>query len=332
MDVPNKKDPALKSKGEKNQNFLQRWKKEIDWDRRVKAVCKPCWELKYCPYGPLVEKFPLCVPPDERSCRIFGHHCPVFYVAEPFTETRELRNISRSIPRSMQFRVLKRDNQICSMCAKPVLDEDIHFDHIIPWSKGGPTEENNIRLLCADCNRKKGVKFEEDHLVSSIVEHGSYRMDSDFINLLSIFVADAHEWRAQKGHFPNGQEVCKIVGVKKKTAFEDRMAEVVTDLQTLFSGKSPSELKAKVFRALSERWGFGASGTVQKLAPVARKYSMEVSELVSAEMSLVRRLGWPVKDTSTERAKWARTQASACSRRCRMLPLIHSVTLTAQEI
>ena len=22
-------------------------------------VCKPCWELKYCPYGPLVEDFPL---------------------------------------------------------------------------------------------------------------------------------------------------------------------------------------------------------------------------------------------------------------------------------
>lgn len=26
---------------------------------RTKVVCKPCWELKYCPYGPLVEDFPL---------------------------------------------------------------------------------------------------------------------------------------------------------------------------------------------------------------------------------------------------------------------------------
>jgi hypothetical protein len=26
-------------------------------------VCKPCWELRYCPYGPLVEYFPL--PSDE---------------------------------------------------------------------------------------------------------------------------------------------------------------------------------------------------------------------------------------------------------------------------
>src|SRR5438128_2577852 len=23
------------------------------------SVCKPCWELKYCPYGPLVEFYPL---------------------------------------------------------------------------------------------------------------------------------------------------------------------------------------------------------------------------------------------------------------------------------
>lgn len=27
-----------------------------------KQPCKPCWELKYCPYGPLVEYFPLLTP------------------------------------------------------------------------------------------------------------------------------------------------------------------------------------------------------------------------------------------------------------------------------
>src|SRR6266699_37289 len=30
---------------------------------RLKSpVCKPCWELKYCPYGPLVEYFPIGGP------------------------------------------------------------------------------------------------------------------------------------------------------------------------------------------------------------------------------------------------------------------------------
>lgn len=26
---------------------------------QIRKYCKPCWELKYCPYGPLVEQFPL---------------------------------------------------------------------------------------------------------------------------------------------------------------------------------------------------------------------------------------------------------------------------------
>src|SRR5262245_55351663 len=29
-------------------------------------VCKPCWELRYCPYGPLVEQSPL-LPPTRDS-------------------------------------------------------------------------------------------------------------------------------------------------------------------------------------------------------------------------------------------------------------------------
>ena len=29
------------------------------WKSKTQRVCKPCWELKYCPYGPIVEDFPL---------------------------------------------------------------------------------------------------------------------------------------------------------------------------------------------------------------------------------------------------------------------------------
>lgn len=108
-----------------------------EWKKRTKHICKPCWELKYCPYGPLVEQFPLFGPTQkeavehneflkkqlskkaykgwrkklfekevkefnikeyakkhskediEKSCTIFGHICPVFFVNEPFTETEE---------------------------------------------------------------------------------------------------------------------------------------------------------------------------------------------------------------------------------------------------
>jgi hypothetical protein len=36
-----------------------------DWGERLRRVCKPRWELKYCPYGPLVEQSPLL--PQERA-------------------------------------------------------------------------------------------------------------------------------------------------------------------------------------------------------------------------------------------------------------------------
>jgi hypothetical protein len=36
-----------------------------DWRERKTRVCKPCWELKYCPYGPLVEQSPILPAPRE---------------------------------------------------------------------------------------------------------------------------------------------------------------------------------------------------------------------------------------------------------------------------
>lgn len=284
---------------------LQRWAEQIGWKRRVRAVCKPCWELKYCPYGPLVEEFPLPEKDDERSCRIFGHHCPVFYVAE-LTETRELRTITRNIPRPIQFRVLKRDNPICAVCKLPVLDADIHFDHIIPWSKGGPTAEHNIRLLCSACNRKRGNAFEAEHLVSSFVEHVSEPADAGFVDLLRQFMADAHDWKGKHGGLPNPDEVCIIVGVRKATVSEQSMSQLVKDLEVFFASSAPREISGRVFRALKQRWGFGRDRKVVRLAVAAEAGGVSVDTLITAEAELVRRLGWPVKNTAQERRKWGR--------------------------
>ena len=180
-----------------------------DWENRTRNVCKPCWELKYCPYGPLVEEFPLLPPirdeaiahneflkdqlehnaydkertekfkreieefdpndyPEkhdpivlEKSCTIFGHLCPVFFVNEPLTETIERRRIGRYIPRHIIIRVVRRDNNQCQVCGKILKDDEIEFDHIIPISKGGSTEEHNLRLTCFKCNRDKSNEYEQ---------------------------------------------------------------------------------------------------------------------------------------------------------------------------
>jgi 5-methylcytosine-specific restriction endonuclease McrA len=83
-------------------------------------------------------------------------------VSEPFTETGKLRNVTRHIPRSVLIRVIRRDNSTCQVCGKHLLDPEIQIDHIIPLTKGGPSIESNLRVICSDCNLKKSnfVKFD----------------------------------------------------------------------------------------------------------------------------------------------------------------------------
>ena len=176
------------------------------------SVCKPCWELKYCPYGPLVEYFPAAggdmtpeqararyeeilatiasgkstteeeiwgdigdlhyvrpglweelqaYEPEDVTCRIFGHVCPVFFTQSGATETNIGRPEGRYIPRDVMFKIVRRDNHICQVCHTYVPDNQVEFDHIIPFSKGGATTVDNLRLLCRACNRKKSNALDE---------------------------------------------------------------------------------------------------------------------------------------------------------------------------
>ena len=92
----------------------------------------------------------------EASCREFGHLCPAYFVSEPFTETTEGRKHTRNISQPTIIRVARRDNNTCQICGTILLDRDIEIDHIIPYSRGGTSEESNLRVTCLECNRKKG--------------------------------------------------------------------------------------------------------------------------------------------------------------------------------
>lgn len=65
---------------------------------------------------------------------------------------------SRIIPANVKFEVWKRDNGKCVVCGSTT---NLHFDHIIPFSKGGSSlVAKNIQLLCAKHNLEKRDKIQ----------------------------------------------------------------------------------------------------------------------------------------------------------------------------
>lgn len=65
--------------------------------------------------------------------------------------------VGRSGSRTANWRqraiVLMRDGAKCQLCgATPQSGARLHIDHVIPWSKGGETVLENLRVLCEQCN------------------------------------------------------------------------------------------------------------------------------------------------------------------------------------
>lgn len=62
---------------------IQYWNPKMGFGRETAPKASmPCKKLRYCPYGPLVEQYPLLQKPNIHSCKIYGHQCPVYYAKE----------------------------------------------------------------------------------------------------------------------------------------------------------------------------------------------------------------------------------------------------------
>ncbi|MCG6162172.1 homing endonuclease associated repeat-containing protein, partial [Leptospira bandrabouensis] len=91
-------------------------------------------------------------PSDENSVEeLIGKSSPNDLTSEPIIKHKTKRYPSERL----KVQVLMRDGNKCKLCGITLTGDNIHFDHIIPWSKGGETVLENLQVLCSKHNLAK---------------------------------------------------------------------------------------------------------------------------------------------------------------------------------
>ncbi len=77
------------------------------------------------------------------------------------SKTKEIqtKQVSRNLPNSLRFKILRRDNHTCQYCGRKAPQVILHVDHIIPWSIVREHKEDNLVTACSECNLGKSNKF-----------------------------------------------------------------------------------------------------------------------------------------------------------------------------
>jgi hypothetical protein len=97
---------------------------------------------------------------DGRKIFKFKLHVTNKTINEKERRVGELKDLNhnRMIPTSVKLEVWKRDKGHCVKCGS---DNNLHFDHILAFAKGGTSlKAENIQLLCARHNLQKSDRFE----------------------------------------------------------------------------------------------------------------------------------------------------------------------------
>lgn len=67
--------------------------------------------------------------------------------------------------RFSRINIMLRDHYTCQYCGKRFPRSKLNIDHVIPRSRGGKTEWENVVTSCHNCNHRKGNRMpEEVHL------------------------------------------------------------------------------------------------------------------------------------------------------------------------
>lgn len=86
----------------------------------------------------------------------FGHETLTGLSGHPGIPAPVGQRVGRFISQDVKIAVSVRDGGRCRQCGSR---DQLHFDHVIPVSRGGANTPANVQLLCGSCNRAKSAKL-----------------------------------------------------------------------------------------------------------------------------------------------------------------------------
>lgn len=78
-------------------------------------------------------------------------------IDEPAASDERLLSI-RAFSESDRLSAYEEQKGCCGICGKRFDLGDMQADHIVPWSRGGRTVVGNCRMLCIECNLRRGAR------------------------------------------------------------------------------------------------------------------------------------------------------------------------------
>jgi len=90
--------------------------------------------------------------------------------------------------------ILIRDRFSCQYCGKPLKSQEVTLDHIVPKSRGGESNWENLAACCPSCNVQKGSRLPEEAgltLLKDPRKGSTYH----FIHLLRHYGSVDEKWK-----------------------------------------------------------------------------------------------------------------------------------------
>lgn len=107
-----------------------------------------------------------------------------------YVDVRKRRNTSGR----QRFRILMRDKLRCQYCGIRGNAFELTLDHIVPRSRGGSSDPENLCAACITCNQRKGGRTPDEARMPLLTSPSALRYGLDRA-VLNHYALSRPEWR-----------------------------------------------------------------------------------------------------------------------------------------